>query len=121
MTFSQLLNLQYLIENLFISPTQEERHLTFPIFLSLLEESVYISCGIEASSRACLSLTLHLLAVVLPVCLSQGGADSISEIFQCKATALTGSEWLQGGRPELPCGSGHPERSKGTLQNAVGL
>lgn len=84
-TFPKLLNLvQYLIENVFISPTQDERHLTFHIFLSLLEESVYISCEIDASSRACLSLTLHLLAVVLHVCLSQGGADSISEIFQCK-------------------------------------
>lgn len=85
MTFPQLSNLvQYLIENAFISPTQDERHLTFHIFLSLLEESVYFSCEIDASSSTCLSLTLHLLAVVLHVSLSQGGADSISEIFQCK-------------------------------------
>lgn len=84
-TFPQLLNLvQYLIGSVFISPTQDERHLTFHIFLSLLEESVCFSCEIDAFSGACLSLTLRLLAVVLHVCLSQGGADSISETFQCK-------------------------------------
>lgn len=66
------------------SLTQDERHLTFHIFLSLLEESVYFSREIDASSSTCLSLTLHLLAVVLHVSLSQGGADSTSEIFQCK-------------------------------------
>lgn len=72
------------MENVFISPIQDERHLTFHIFSSLLGESVYISCGIDASFRACLSLALYLLAVVQPVCLNQGGPDSISEIFQCK-------------------------------------
>lgn len=81
----QLLNLlQYLIENVFISLTQDEGHLTFHIFLSPLEESVYIFCEVDVSSRACLSLTLHFQAVVLQVCLRQGGAESISEIFQCK-------------------------------------
>lgn len=67
-----------------ISPAQDERHLTLHIFLSLLEESVYFSCETDAFSRACLSLTLHLLAVVLHVCLSQGSADSNHEMFQCK-------------------------------------
>ena len=76
--------MQYLIENVFVSPTQHERHLTFHSYLFWLEELVYFPCEIDTSSRACLSLTLHLPATVLHVSLSRGDADSTSEMLQCK-------------------------------------
>lgn len=90
MWFPQLLNpVQYLIENVFFffSPTQDERHLAFHSYLFWLEELVYFPCAID-TSRVFLSFTLHLPATVLHVSLSQGDADSISEVFQCEEQVM---------------------------------
>lgn len=89
MWFPQLLNpVQYLIENAFHLGWKKQRHLTLHSYLFWLEELVYCHCETDTSSRACLSLTLHLLATVLHVSLSQGDADSISEMFQCKEQVI---------------------------------
>lgn len=115
MWFPQLLNpVQYLIENVFVSSTQDERHLMLHSYLFWLEELVCFPCEIDTSSRGCLSLALHLPATVLHVSLSRGDADSISEMFQCKAQVLQQLELgLKKGcselDAELPRGTHHPE------------